>query len=178
MALMVLGLASVIQNRHPGLRVARGRVRRGDRPPVFVFVAVAGAGLVVLGLTLIRVSGRRWIPLTGLVILPIAIADVAVFALIGAGALGGSCTERELAVTRDLAAFPGSEIEYAYESESGSCTGGIDVRATPDEVVDHFRAELGSDGWTITGEDRQSGKAEGGEDFVTAELTAERRGAT
>ena len=62
-----------------------------------------------------------------------------------------------------------------HEYSSGACTGSLDVVATGDEVLAHYRGELERDGWTVA-IDGQTESPEG-EPVDTRKLRANRDGA-
>ena len=48
-------------------------------------------------------------------------------------------------------------MTFEYEYSSGACSGSLDVMATADEVVAHYRGELERDGWTVAIDDVPTG---------------------
>jgi hypothetical protein len=63
--------------------------------------------------------------------------------------LGGSCSERELAIIDEIAQYPGATAAFQYESSSRSCAASVELEAAPDDVLEHYHRELERDGWTV-----------------------------
>jgi hypothetical protein len=139
-----------------------------------LFVVVAAGGLSTLLWLLSAVIGRRIRAAKALYALVAPVLDVAVAALILSGSLR-SCSDRELAIIAEIPTYAGAEMTFEYESSSGACSGSLDVTATADEVVAHYRSELERDGWTVAVGDVPTGSPEG-ERIDTRELHASRDG--
>lgn len=143
-----------------------------------LFVVVAVGGLSTLLWLLSAVIGRRIRAAKALYALVAPVLDVAVAALILSGSLR-SCSDRELAIIAEIPTYAGAEMTFDYESSSGACSGSLDVTATADEVVAHYRSELERDGWTVAVGDVPTGSPAGspeGERIDTRELHASRDG--
>lgn len=143
-----------------------------------LFVVVAVGGLSTLLWLLSAVIGRRIRAAKALSALVAPVLDVAVAALILSGSLR-SCSDRELAIIAEIPTYAGAEMTFDYESSSGACSGSLDVTATADEVVAHYRSELERDGWTVAVGDVPTGSPAGspeGERIDTRELHASRDG--
>jgi hypothetical protein len=115
---------------------------------VFVLVA-AGAGWALLWLlgALIRDRIR---PTRALLALVVPLADVLIVGVLATGtAFSGSCSERELAIIGDIAPYPGATAAFEFEPSSGSCTASVELEAAPNDLLEHYRGELESDGWTV-----------------------------
>ena len=147
----------------------------GSSLEIWLFVVVAvGVLLALLWLLMavIRSSARPATALFGLVAL---LFDVGLAALILSGRLGPSCSDRELAIIAEVPPFAGDATTFEYESSSGACTSLLDVTATADEVLEHYRMELERDGWTVSVDDVPTESQEGGS-TDTRELRASREG--
>ena len=125
---------------------------------------------------LIAVIGRRVRPAGALFALGAPVLDVALAALLLSGSLRPACSDQELAIIAEVPTYAGSEMTFEHEYSSDTCTGSLDVVATADEVVAHYRGELERDGWTVAIDDVPTGSAEG-EPVDTRELQATRDGA-
>jgi hypothetical protein len=99
-----------------------------------------------------------------------------VIGLLGFGLGGGSGPDRELAIIAEVPTYAGAEMAFEHEYSSGACSGYLDVMATADDVVEHYRIELERDGWTVAIDDVPTGSPEG-EPVDTRELRAVRDGA-
>ena len=139
-----------------------------------LFVVVAVGGLSTLLWLLIAVIGRRVRAAKALYALAAPVLDVALAALILSGSLRPSCSDHELAIIAEIPTYAGAEMTFEYESSSGACSGSLDVTATADEVLAHYRSELEEGGWTVAVGDMPTGSPEG-EPIDTRELHASRR---
>jgi hypothetical protein len=128
-----------------------------------VGLSLGGATGLVLGVFLLVAAGVGWalLWLVGAVIrervppnralfaLVAPLPDLLVVVFLATIVLGGSCSERELAIIDEIAPYPGATAAFQYESSSRSCAASLELEAAPDDVLEHFRSELASDGWTI-----------------------------
>ncbi|HET6713406.1 MAG TPA: hypothetical protein VFI59_06835 [Actinomycetota bacterium] len=148
----------------------------GSGPEIGLFGVVAVGALLALLWLLTAVIGRRVRPATALFALVAPVLDVALAVLILSGSLRPACTEQELAIIAEVPTFAGAEMTFEHESSSGACSGSLDVTATADEVVAHYRNELEGGGWTVAIDDVPT-EAPEGEVVDARELRAERDGA-
>jgi hypothetical protein len=148
----------------------------GSGPEIGLFVLVAVGGFSALLWLLIAVVGRRARPAMALFALSAPVLDVALAALILSGSLRHTCSDRELAIIAEVPTYAGAEMAFEQEYSSGACSGYLDVMATADDVVEHYRIELERDGWTVAIDDVPTGSPEG-EPVDTRELRAVRDGA-
>jgi hypothetical protein len=138
---------------------------------VFLLVA-AGAGWALLWLVAAILRGRVP-PNRALLALVVPLADVLIVVFLSTGtAFGGSCSERELAIIDEIAPYPGAAAAFDYESSSGACAASLEVAASPQEVLGHYRGELEDDGWTVLTEDVPAESE--GEPVTVKELSAHR----
>jgi hypothetical protein len=114
---------------------------------VFLLVT-AGAGWAILWLVgaIIR---ERVPPSRALFALALPLADVLIVVSLATIVLGGSCSERELAIIDEIAQYPGATAAFQYESSSRSCAASVELEAAPDDVLEHYHRELERDGWTV-----------------------------
>lgn len=134
----------------------------GSGLEIGLFVVVALGLLATLLWLLIAVTGRRLRPTKALVAVVAApVLDIALAALILSGSLRPSCSDRELAIIADVRAYAGAEMTFEYEYSSRACSGSLDVTATAEEVLAHYRSELERDGWTVAVDDVQTESPEG-----------------
>ena len=148
----------------------------GSGLEIGIFVLVALGVLSALLWLLIAVTGRRVRPAGALFALVAPVLDVALAALILSGSLRPSCSDQELAIIAEVPTYAGTEMTFEHEYSSGACSGSLDVMATADEVVAHYRGELERDGWTVAIDDVPTASPEG-ETVDTRELRANRDGA-
>jgi hypothetical protein len=142
---------------------------------VFLFVAI-GAGWVLLWLVAAIVRDRVP-PNRASFAVVVPIVDVLIVMLVATGsAFSGSCSERELATLDEIAQYPGTSPAFGYEPGSGSCAASLEMEASPDDVLQHYRTELERDDWTVSITTVPSESA--GEPVTTKELTASRGGDT
>jgi hypothetical protein len=107
--------------------------------------------------------------LTGL-----AVGTVLISALFSAcGFFGGSCTEEDLRIAEQIPAYDGLELEYFDTPEVEGCVAVLDVEATAEEVLGHYREALEGDGWDVSVEPIRAEGPEG-VDVEVFELTARR----
>jgi hypothetical protein len=137
----------------------------------FLLVA-AGSGWALLWLVG-AVIRARVPPSRALLALVVPLTDVLIVAFLATvPALGWSCSERELAIIDEVAPYPGATAAFHLEPGSGTCAASVEMQAQPNDVLEHYRSELRSDGWTFaitavpTGSD--------GEPVTTKELSATR----
>jgi hypothetical protein len=114
---------------------------------VFLLLA-AGAGWALLWLVS-AVIRERVPPNRALFALVVPLADVLIVVSLAAIVLGGSCSERELAIIDEIAQYPAATAAFQYESSSRSCAASVELEAAPDDVLQHYRRELERDGWTV-----------------------------
>ena len=138
-----------------------------------LFVVVALGVLLALLWLLAAVIGRRVRPAKACFAVVAPVLDVAIAALILSGSLRPSCSDQELAIIAEVPTYAGADMTFEYEPSSGACTGSLDVTATADEVLAHYRRELERDGWTVAIDDVPTESAEG-EPVDTRELQANR----
>ena len=148
----------------------------GSGPEIGLFAVVAVGALLALLWLLTAVVGRRVRPTTALFALVVPVLDVALAVLILSGSLRPACTAQELAIIAEVPTYAGAKMTFEHEYSSGACSGSLDVTATADEVVAHYRNELEGDGWTVAIDDVPTAAPEG-EAVDTRELRAERDGA-
>ena len=113
-----------------------------------VLLVAVGVGLALLWLVgaIIR---ERVPPTRALLVVIVPLADVLIAILLTMGTFGGSCSDRELAIIDEIAQYPGANATFNYESSSGSCAASFEVQASPEDVLEHYRRELESDGWQV-----------------------------
>jgi hypothetical protein len=114
-----------------------------------IFVVGTAAALWAIVWLAVAITRRRRPPRAALFALAVPLLDLALVAAITGGVLAGSCTDEEVRIAQDIPSYGGGEIAYAYEAASGSCAGALDVAATADEVLEHYRRELEVDGWGV-----------------------------
>jgi len=148
----------------------------GSGLEIAIFVLVAVGVLSALLWLLVAIIGRRVRPAGALFAFCASVLDVALAALLLSGSLRPACSNQELAIIAEVPTYAGSEMSFEHEYSSGACTGSLDVAATADEVVAHYRGELERDGWTVAIDDVPTGSAEG-EPVDTRELRANHDGA-
>ena len=148
----------------------------GSGLEIGIFVLVALGVLSALLWLLIAVIGRRVRPAGALFALVAPVLDVALAALILSGSLRPACSDQELAIIAEVPTYAGTEMAFEHEYSSGACVGSLDVMATADEVVAHYRGELERDGWSVAIRDVPAASPEG-ETVDTRELQADRDGA-
>jgi hypothetical protein len=175
-AIGVLGIVLVVQVVFSLIGLLAFGLGGGTGLEIGLFVVVAIGLLATVLYLLIAVIARRLRPAKALVALAAPVLDVALAALILSGSLRPSCSDPELAIIADVPAYAGTEMTFAYEPASGACVGSLDVTATADEVVAHYRSELQRDGWTVVVDDVVTGSSEG-EPFESREVRADRDGA-
>jgi hypothetical protein len=117
-----------------------------------VLLAAVTVGLALVWLVTAIISDRLP-PNRALVVLIVPLADVLIAILLTTGTLGGSCSDRELAIIDGIAPYPGATTTFNYESSTGSCAASFDVQASPEDVLEHYRRELEGDGWVVVIED-------------------------
>jgi hypothetical protein len=147
----------------------------GSGPEIGLFVLVAVGGCAALSWLLVAVVRRRVRPAMALVALSAPVLDIAIAAIILSGSLRPLCSDRELAIIAEVPTYAGAEVTFEHESATGACSGSLEVTATADEVVEHYRTELERDGWTVAIDDVAAGSPEG-EPVDTRELRADREG--
>jgi hypothetical protein len=114
---------------------------------------------------------RRVRPSRALLALVFALADVLIVVFLAAGSLGGSCSDRESMIIDHIAQYPGAPATFDYESSTGSCAASLEVAASPEDVLAHYRGELESDGWTVAIEDVPT--ESGGEPVISKTTVSE-----
>jgi len=147
----------------------------GSGPEIGLFLLVAVGGCAALSWLLIAVVRRRVRPAMALVALSAPVFDVAIAAIILSGSLRPPCSDRELAIIAEVPTYAGAEVTFEHEYSTGACGGSLEVMATADEIVEHYRTELERDGWTVAIDDVAAGSPEG-EPVDTRELRADREG--
>ena len=145
----------------------------GSGLEIGLFVVVAVGVLWALLWLLVAVMRRRVRPAKALIALAAPVLDVALAALILSGSLGPSCSDQEQAIIAEVPTYAGAHVTFEHESSSGACAGSLDVTATADEVLMHYRRELERDGWTVVVNDVATESAEG-EPVDARELRASR----
>ncbi|MET0801325.1 MAG: hypothetical protein ABWZ53_09175 [Actinomycetota bacterium] len=141
----------------------------------WLFVVVAVGVLLALLWLLVAVIGRRVRPAKACFAVVAPVLDVAIAALILSGSIGPSCSDQELAIIAEVPTYASADMTFEYESSSGACSGSLDVTASADEVLAHYRRELKRDGWTVAIDDVPTESPEG-EPVDTRELQANRDG--
>ncbi len=174
-AIVVLGALLVGQLAFTMIGLLGFGLGGGSGLEIAIFVLVAVGVLSALLWLLIAVIGRRVPPAGALFALVAPLLDVALAALLLSGSLRPACSDQELAIIAEVPTYAGSEMTFEHEYSSGACTGSLDVVATGDEVLAHYRGELERDGWTVA-IDGQTESPEG-EPVDTRELRANRDGA-
>lgn len=147
----------------------------GSSLEIWLFVVVAVGVLLALLWSLIAVIGRRVGPAKALFALVAPVLDVALAALILSGSLRPSCSDQELAIIAEVPTYAGADMTFEYESSSGACSGSLEVTATADEVLAHYRRELERNGWTVAIDDVPT-ESPDGEPVDVRELEANRDG--
>lgn len=175
-AIVVLGASLLAQLVFTLIGLLGFGLGGGSGLEIGLFVLVAVGVLAALVWLVIAVIGRRVRPIVALFALVAPVLDVALAALILSGSLRPACSDQELAIIAEVPTYAGTEMTFGSESSTGACTGSLDVMATADEVVAHYRGELERDGWTVAIDDVPTASSEG-EPVDTRELQANRDGA-
>ena len=102
--------------------------------------------------------------------------DVVFVMLLANGALAGSCSEAELAITNEIPSYGGLGGAFEHESSTGACASQLEVEASADEVLSYYERALREDGWTVVVQETPT-EAPEGEPVDVRELTATREGA-
>jgi hypothetical protein len=111
---------------------------------------------------------RRPIFLTVLIAAIVAIIAVV---LLSTYVFGGSCSDDDLRLAQQIPHYGGAELAFFDDSEGVGCAAQLEVEASPDEVLDHYRDVLGDDGWEVSVRDTMG---EGPEGETAADLVARR----
>jgi hypothetical protein len=140
----------------------------------FILLVIVGGGALSGILWLIVAIRRRRVRVgAALLALAVPLADVVLVALLSAGFLGGSCTDEELRLSNAIPTFGAVDMGFDYEAASGACVGSLEVTASADDVLAHYRRQLEEDGWSVRVEESPAETAEG-EPVIVRELTAHR----
>ena len=115
-----------------------------------ILVVVIGGGALV-GIRWLRgaISRQRVRVGTAFLALAVPLVDVVLVALLFVGFLGGSCTDEELQLSKEIQTFEAVAMSFDYEPESGACAGFFEVVASAEDVLTHYQRELEDDGWTV-----------------------------
>jgi hypothetical protein len=137
-----------------------------------LLVVIGGGALAWIFWLLVAISRRRVRVGTAFLALAVPLADVVLVAVLSAGFLGGSCTDEEVRLSKEIPTFGAADMSFDYEPESGACAGSLEVAASAEDVLTHYQRELEDDGWSVRTEETPSGDDPEGEPVVTAELSA------
>jgi hypothetical protein len=115
-----------------------------------------------------RPSNRR--PLV-LMLLGLVIVAAVAIVLFSADVFGGSCSEDDLQLARQIPPYGGAQLEFFDDPEGPGCATQLQVEASATEVLDHYAAVLEDEGWEVSVQDTP---VEGPEGLTVADLVAVR----